>query len=195
MTPAKTVGPYFVDEKLNRSDVRESQVGIPLTLTFTSQLFFTDAQNRQVLADSRYSAHGSTPDTTDATDNIYANDSSLLLQPTGDNASGYAAQFSVGVAKSTSQLNNTSAGAGGAGPGAGPAGDTTVGGTLASVTSTKVGGRRRMRVSITSTETVDVVARLTRGGKTLATRSTSVATGTTRSTAPSAAASRPARPR
>src|SRR4051812_19571517 len=32
MTPAKTVGPYFVDEKLNRSDVRESQPGIPLVL-------------------------------------------------------------------------------------------------------------------------------------------------------------------
>jgi hypothetical protein len=27
MTPAKTEGPYFVDEKLDRSDIRESQAG------------------------------------------------------------------------------------------------------------------------------------------------------------------------
>ncbi|HEX6714630.1 MAG TPA: intradiol ring-cleavage dioxygenase [Thermoleophilaceae bacterium] len=33
MTPAKTEGPYFVDEKLNRSDIREGQDGVPLVLT------------------------------------------------------------------------------------------------------------------------------------------------------------------
>jgi protocatechuate 3,4-dioxygenase beta subunit len=48
MTPAKTVGPYFVDEKLNRSDVRANtsdgavQAGVPLTLRM--QIF--DADNR-----------------------------------------------------------------------------------------------------------------------------------------------------
>ena len=32
--PALTEGPYFVDEKLDRSDIRESKPGTPLTLTF-----------------------------------------------------------------------------------------------------------------------------------------------------------------
>ena len=32
--PALTEGPYFVDEKLNRSDIRESKTGTPLALTF-----------------------------------------------------------------------------------------------------------------------------------------------------------------
>jgi protocatechuate 3,4-dioxygenase beta subunit len=41
MTPAKTVGPYFVDEELNRSDVREGQAGAPLTLT----MYVFDADN------------------------------------------------------------------------------------------------------------------------------------------------------
>lgn len=41
MTPAKTVGPYFVDEKLNRRDIREDQAGVPLALT----MFIFDADN------------------------------------------------------------------------------------------------------------------------------------------------------
>jgi hypothetical protein len=32
LSPAKTEGPYFVDERLNRSDIRESQSGMKLTL-------------------------------------------------------------------------------------------------------------------------------------------------------------------
>ena len=46
MTPAKTVGPYFVDEKLSRSDVRTNssdgavQAGVPLTLRL--QVFDAD---------------------------------------------------------------------------------------------------------------------------------------------------------
>jgi protocatechuate 3,4-dioxygenase beta subunit len=41
MTPAKTEGPYFVDEKLNRSDIRESQEGAKLVLT----MYVFDAEN------------------------------------------------------------------------------------------------------------------------------------------------------
>jgi hypothetical protein len=41
MTPAKTEGPYFVDEKLNRSDIRESQNGAKLVLT----MYVFDADN------------------------------------------------------------------------------------------------------------------------------------------------------
>jgi protocatechuate 3,4-dioxygenase beta subunit len=41
MTPAKTEGPYFVDEKLNRSDIREGQNGAKLALT----MYVFDADN------------------------------------------------------------------------------------------------------------------------------------------------------
>jgi protocatechuate 3,4-dioxygenase beta subunit len=33
VTPAQTEGPYFVDEQLNRSDIRDGEVGTPLQLT------------------------------------------------------------------------------------------------------------------------------------------------------------------
>jgi protocatechuate 3,4-dioxygenase beta subunit len=33
LTPNKTEGPYFVDELLNRSDIRDGQAGVPLDLT------------------------------------------------------------------------------------------------------------------------------------------------------------------
>ena len=41
LTPNKTIGPYFKEEKLNRSDVRESQLGTDLALT----LYLFDADN------------------------------------------------------------------------------------------------------------------------------------------------------
>src|SRR5207247_4432275 len=41
MTPAKTEGPYFVDERLNRSDIRGGQDGVPLRLRL--QVFDFDA--------------------------------------------------------------------------------------------------------------------------------------------------------
>src|SRR5207244_2707774 len=87
------------------------------TLEFTSQMFFTDEQNSQVLTQSPYNTRG-TPDTTDSNDNIYGSDGSkLLLQPQSDGSGGYTADFSVGVSQSTSQLNNSSAGGTGPPPG------------------------------------------------------------------------------
>src|SRR5262249_41256196 len=94
------------------------------TLEFTSQMFFTDQMNATVFQQAPYSSHGSTPDTKDSTDSIYGSDGSvLLLHPQADGSGGYTADFSVGVSKSTSQLNNTSAGgAGGPGGPGGPGG-------------------------------------------------------------------------
>ncbi|MDQ8045719.1 MAG: twin-arginine translocation signal domain-containing protein [Patulibacter sp.] len=238
MTPAKTVGPYFVDEKLNRSDVRANtsdgavQAGVPLALTlhifnadadcapvsgatvdiwhanasglysdesangtsgqnwlrgyqttdsagkvsfttiwpgwysgravhihfkvrvysgstetleFTSQMFFTDAMNKQVFANnSPYDQRSSTPDTLDSSDSILGSDAAVLtLSPTSDGSGGYTADFSVGVSSSTSQLNNTSAGAGGGGTGGGPGGTppngTPPGGAPTTTTTTSGG--------------------------------------------------------
>jgi protocatechuate 3,4-dioxygenase beta subunit len=63
---------------------------------FTSQFFFDDALTEQVFAEAPYADRGS-PDTTNATDNIYqtGGDQMLLnLSPEGD---GYAVSFSVGM--------------------------------------------------------------------------------------------------
>ena len=303
MTPAKTVGPYFVEEGLNRSDVRAdsktgvAQAGLPLTLKlqvfsadadcapvsgatvdiwhanwqgkysdessegtsgvdwlrgyqttdadglvtftttypgwysgravhihfkvrtyngatevleFTSQLFFTDALNAQVYTSTApYSTRSpQTPNTTDSADGIYGSDgASLLLSPQSDGNGGLTATFSVGVSQSTSQLGNTSAGAGGGmggtpptgGPGAGSGtgttgstglspvspttttvtGDTTVGCAVKAATMLRTAlGARRLKVKLKATEPVTVTARLTRGGKTLATRKTTISAGT-----------------
>jgi protocatechuate 3,4-dioxygenase beta subunit len=263
MTPAKTVGPYFVDERLNRSDVRETQDGAKLALTmfvfdadndctpvegatvdiwhcnasglysdesangtsgqtwlrgyqttdssgkvtfttiypgwysgravhihfkvrvyngstetleFTSQMFFTDDMNTAVFKQAPYSSR-TAPDTTDATDNVYGTDgSSLLLAPQSDGAGGYTADFSVGMSRQTSQLNNDSAGGGGTTT----TGDTSVDASLSSVKALRTSaGARKLRVKVTSGDAVAVVARLTRNGKTLVkTGSRSLATGT-----------------
>jgi protocatechuate 3,4-dioxygenase beta subunit len=134
--------------------------GTSETHEFTSQLFFTDQMNATVFAQAPYSSRPS-PDTTDATDNIYGTDgASLLLAPTADGSGGYVADFSVGI----------SAGAGtGSGSGSGTAADTTV---LAGLSSVKLvrtaGGGRQLRLRLKTKEPLKLAARLTRSGKTLA---------------------------
>ncbi len=240
MTPEKTEGPYFVDERLNRSDVTANadgsgvQAGTPLALTmyvfdaerdcapvsgaqvdiwhcnaagrysdqaangtdgetwlrgyqvtdadgkvtfhtiwpgwysgravhihfkvrtggleFTSQLFFTDAMNAQVYAAAPYASRG-TPDVADGADGIYGNDgASLLLHPTA-NGSGYAADFSVGIAGGSSS---------------GTPADTEVGASLAAAKVVRTAtGRRQLRLVLTPEEPITVRARLTRDGRRL----------------------------
>jgi protocatechuate 3,4-dioxygenase beta subunit len=283
MTPAKTVGPYFVDEKLNRSDVRADtstgalQAGVPLTLKmqifdadngcapvqgatvdiwhanasglysdesangtagqnwlrgyqttdadglvafttiypgwysgravhihfkvriydgstetleFTSQMFFSDAMNSAVFKSNvPYDSRSSTPDTLDGRDGILGSDAATLtLDPTSDGNGGYTADFSVGVAKSTSQLDNTSAGAGGPGgaaPGAGtgttPAStDKTVGIGLKAVTMVRTAhGTRQVKLTFKASERVALTAKLVRGDKTITKKSVVLAAGTT----------------
>src|SRR4051794_36895139 len=69
-TPTVTEGPYWVDEKLFRSDIRAdpangvARAGIPLTLTInvqnltagacSAQIFFEETVNNTVLAQSAY---------------------------------------------------------------------------------------------------------------------------------------------
>lgn len=291
MTPAKTVGPYFVDERLDRSDVRADtasgavQAGVPLTLRmyvfdadadcapvrgatvdiwhanaagrysdvaqegtsgqnwlrgfqttdadglvtfttiwpgwysgravhihfkvrvsdgttttleFTSQMFFTDAMNNQVFTTaSPYKERSpQTPDTPDGRDSILGGDAATLtLNPTGDVAGGFTADFSVGVSKQTSQVGNTSSGGGAGGPRPGQTTTTTpsTGATTTTTTVTDTSllaalkattmlrtalGARRLRLKIKTKETITVTARLSRGGRTIATRRTTLRTGT-----------------
>jgi len=123
-------------------------------LEFTSQLFFTDDMNTAVFKKAPYSSRP-TPDTSDESDNIYGTDgSSLLLQPRSDGAGGYTADFSVGVSGGSS--------------GGSTASDSSVAAALSSVKALRTSaGMRKLRVTVTSSETVSAVARLTRSGRTL----------------------------
>ena len=135
-------------------------------LEFTSQLFFTDEMNATVFAGAPYSARGSA-DTTDGTDGIYGTDGgSLLLHPTADGAGGYAADFSVGVS-----------GGGESAPDDG--GDTSVGATLRSARALRTeSGRRRVRIRLAASETLELTARLSRAGRTLARETRTLRAGT-----------------
>ena len=249
MTPEKTEGPYFVDERLNRSDITTNadgsgvQPGTPLALAmyvfdadndcapvsgaqvdiwhcnasgrysdeaangtsgetwlrgyqvtdadgkvtfhtiwpgwysgravhihfkvrtsgleFTSQLFFTDAMNAQVYAAAPYASRG-TPDVADSADNIYGSDgSSLLLHPAAS-GSGYAADFSVGIA-------------GGSSPAETPAVSAALAAAKVVRTAT---GRRQLRLVLTPEEALTVRVRLTRAGRRLLRERATVAPGT-----------------
>jgi protocatechuate 3,4-dioxygenase beta subunit len=176
--PALTEGPYFVDEKLNRSEIREDRPGAPLRLTFnvsevgaactalrgaqvdvwhcdadgvysdvsqnnsvgkkflrgyqltdangaatfttifpgwytgraihihfkirrgsyefTSQLFFDESTIDAVLAKEPYKDRGS-PNTRNASDNIYASGGSQLTLALKPEGSGYAGTFDIGL--------------------------------------------------------------------------------------------------
>ena len=123
------------------------------SLEFTSQLFFTDDMNTTVFKKAPYSSRP-TPDTTDERDNIYGTDGgSLLLQPQSDGAGGYTADFSVGVS------------AGGSGS---TTSDSSLAAALSSVKALRTSaGTRKLRLTVTSSESVSAVARLTRNGRTL----------------------------
>ncbi len=67
------------------------------TTEATTQVFFDDATTDAVYASaSPYNARGSR-DTRNAADNIYANQTVLLLALAGDTASGYTGTISLGV--------------------------------------------------------------------------------------------------
>jgi len=68
------------------------------TYEFNSQLFFNEATNDLVMARSTYNARG-TRDTRNAQDNIYGNNTSLLvdLAPMPDGTAGYVATAALGL--------------------------------------------------------------------------------------------------
>jgi hypothetical protein len=67
------------------------------TYEFTSQLFFDPAVTSQVVQTPDYSSRR-TPDTSNATDNVYgSNGASLIVPLTGNAASGFAGTFVIGL--------------------------------------------------------------------------------------------------
>lgn len=82
-------------------------------LVFTSQLFFPDEFNNQVVTQAPYDK--GTPDTTNGTDSIYQD--SLLASP-AMSGEGVAATFALGI-----DLSTVGTGGSGGGPGGRPPGD------------------------------------------------------------------------
>ncbi|MEA2220625.1 MAG: hypothetical protein QOJ35_3251 [Solirubrobacteraceae bacterium] len=144
--------------------------GTSKTYEFTSQLFFDPATTSAVYATGAYAARGQAS-TSNAADGIYGSDGSKLvvaLAPDGNG--GYAGTFVVG-------LSGLPSGAGT------PATGTPANSVGAAIATTRfrrsATGRRILRVSSTLTETVDLMARLSRSGTTIVRRrSAGLARGT-----------------
>lgn len=63
---------------------------------FTSQLFFADSTNSEVVSTDAYDDRGS-QDTTNSQDNIYAGDTELLVALNGSPANGFTGETTVGL--------------------------------------------------------------------------------------------------
>lgn len=141
--PELTLGPYFVDEQLNRSDVRSEpsdgsvREGVPLTINILDvanssctpiegarvDIWHCDALgvysgvSDQVFTQEPYASKGDR-DTRNTNDNIYSGGGDqLLLAVTGDNANGYAAAINIGLDLTDAEVGaSVSSG----GPGGGP---------------------------------------------------------------------------
>lgn len=139
------------------------------TLELVSQLFFTDEMNTRVYTSTApYSARSpQAADTPNGRDGILGSDApTLTLAPVDDGRSGLTADFSVGLRRGAD--GNTTA-----------VRDTAVGATLQAATMLRTAlGARRLRVRLAVQEPVTVTARLTRGGRRIATRTVRLQPGT-----------------
>jgi len=138
------------------------------TLEFTSQMFFTDGMNTRVCTTASPYAGRSpqAPDTPNGRDGFLGSDAATLtLAPVPDGNGGLAADFSVGVRRGAAT--------------AAPSPDMTLRATLTAATMLRTAtGARRLRLTVRARETVTVTARLTRGGRTITSRTTTVSAGT-----------------
>lgn len=94
--------------------------GSTVLSNFVSQIFFDEAINNSVLATSDYS-RTSGRDVTNASDNIYRNQTVLLAATTGDNTSGYTSAITIGARFQTPSAATPSIATGGVGNAAGGA--------------------------------------------------------------------------
>ena len=140
------------------------------SLEFTSQMFFTDAMNAAVYAANAPYSSRPTPNVLDGQDNILGSDAATLtLQPTSDGNGGNVADFSVGVSKGSGSGGDTTT----------PASDSALRAAYHGTTMVRTAlGTRQARIKIKTKETIAVTARLTRGGKTIASRTVKLTAGT-----------------
>lgn len=127
------------------------------TYEFTSQLFFSDATNADVVATDAYDDRGS-QDTTNGEDSIYGGDTELLVPLSGSPSAGFSGEIIVGL----TGLPDTGSG--------GSSGDDVD----ASLRSTRIvrkrDGSRVLRAVIESDERVTAKLRLKRHGRAIARR-------------------------
>src|SRR5947207_7166 len=93
-TPTQTEGPYFVDERLDRADIRGGPAG-GRGYAFTSQLYFDEATSDRVYARAPYA--GTVRRTRNDADFIYRSGGKELTLALVPDSSGYAARFDVGL--------------------------------------------------------------------------------------------------
>jgi protocatechuate 3,4-dioxygenase beta subunit len=144
------------------------------TYEFTSQLFFDPAVTAAVVQSSAYSSRG-TPDTSNASDNIYGSDGDKLLVPlTSDGNGGYAGTFVVGLTGLPETTTTTTTGSDTTGStDTGSTGANTVRASLAGAHFDRnAAGRRVLRLKVSLQERAKVTARVTRAGQTLAAETT-----------------------
>jgi protocatechuate 3,4-dioxygenase beta subunit len=139
------------------------------SLEFTSQMFFTDAMNSAVFAGNAPYSTRPTPNVTDGQDNILGSDAATLtLNPVSDGKGGLAADFSVGLSKGSSGDGTTTTTT-----------DKALQAAYRGTTMVRTSlGTRQARIKIKAKETITVTAKLTRGGKTIASRKQTLAAGT-----------------
>ena len=200
MTPEKTEGPYFVDEALNRSDIRASkdgsglQPGAPLALTmyvFDATADCAPVAGAQVDVWHANAAGEYSDVAQNGTDAMnaqvfasapYSGRGTADTLDTGDGI--------YGTDGSSLLLRPTSDGAGGyradfsvgvagggAGSGDGDDADTAIAATLLSLRARRTGAGRDVRVRLRAGEPLTVRARLSREGRTLARRSRTLRAG------------------
>jgi protocatechuate 3,4-dioxygenase beta subunit len=144
--------------------------GSTTVLNFTTQIFFSDAQNNSVMTGaSPYNTRSrTTPDTTDSSDNILdesgsTNESTNVIGLTGSNAAGWAGTFNVALAGGSS----------------GSSGTTVAAGTIESAHVKRTSsGRRLLTLVLGLNERTAVTVRLKHGSTVVAKKSATLASGT-----------------
>jgi len=128
-------------------------------LNYTTQIFFSDAQNDAVMTGAApYSSRSpQTPDTSDETDNILgSSESTNVIALSGSNSAGWSGTFDIALDDGSSESAATI--------------------TSASVRHTS-SGRRVLALVLALTERTTVTARLTHGSTVIASRSATLAKG------------------
>jgi protocatechuate 3,4-dioxygenase beta subunit len=168
----KTIWPGWYNGRAVHIHVRvRTYDGSSVATNYTTQIFFSDADNATVLNGAApYNTRSPKTDpTTDETDNVLTSsaDATNIVPVTGSLADGFAATFTIGL---TGVASNASAGR---------STDTSVSASLASAKVIRSGKTARTLVlSVHAGEKLTVHASLVRGGKTLGKAAGQLAGGT-----------------
>jgi protocatechuate 3,4-dioxygenase beta subunit len=155
----KTIWPGWYAGRAIHIHVRvRTYDGADVSTDYTTQIFFSDTDNDNVLASAApYSTRSPKSDpTTDETDNVLtpSADATNVVPVTGSPADGYAATFTIGVNGVASTAASSA--------------DATVSASLRSATVVETAnGNRTLVLSVHAGETLTVHASLVRSGKTL----------------------------